>query len=203
MDSLYSCFINDAESIGGGDRTFDLFTYMRSQHVAGWSHSPVVATQVHTNVPRSGGNGLPTGWAMIVDRWRATVNMRFLNDVILDWAAHTSLELFYSARSVATTPLIDILMAPHPLSDPSGNAVREERLRRGEIIRPEPLVFREHLNYYVHVQTRHDADRLLRTWLVEHAIELQEKERSVDTSTWKPRLLCWIWLEGVLTRAAM
>lgn len=129
-----------------------------------------MATKAHTNTPRAGYAGLPRGWEATISRWRASTNLRF-QEPLLDWAAEVAVVLRISYHQVATSPLLDLLMAPQPLWG--------DHARRG-------LELPESLSFEVDVQSLPEATNKLRTWLVD--------------ATSSGRMLCWIWLEGSITR---
>jgi hypothetical protein len=195
VDSLYSAFIIEAGK--PHHEMWRLFSYSKSMLVPNTS---IVATDAHTNVPRSGDSGLPMSWTMQVDRWRAGANLRFLTDDVLDWAADTGVRLVYNATPIASTPFSDLLMSPHPLSNPSGDYYdRRQRLDRGEAVSPRPLVFRENIGFYVEMMSPKSSIDQLSVFLVENAMKLTDK-RDFQEKQKSPRLIGWIWLEGVLSR---
>ena len=201
MDSLYSAFVIEAGS--QRPETWQLFDYGRSQNIP---CTTIVATNAHTNMPRSGASGLPMNWIMQADRWRAGANLRFLTDDVLEWASETSCRLVYNGQSIAVTPLSDLLLAPHPLSNPSGYGNRSNQLAReiaaGHLSRPEPLVLRENISFWIEMQCPQRAIDHLSTFLVENSLQLTDKRESVNDKIRTPRLVGWIWLEGVLSRGA-
>jgi hypothetical protein len=168
MHSLYSAFIVDPREHNGVCE-WDLFNYQRSQEV---TRSTTLAELHHTNVPRSGYNGLPMGWRHVVGSWRANTNIRFA-EAVLRWASETSATFRYNASVIEQVPLIDLMMSPQPV----------ERATIGRAFWME-----ENLAYEVIIQTNHKALEKLEAWLV--------------TNESDPRLICWIHFDGELTRPA-
>jgi len=190
MNSLYSAFVVEP---GVKYVNTNLFTYQRSQTLP-HSRNNDPARDVHTNVPRSMDVGLPMGWIMRADQWRAGCNMRYLVDDVLEWASTISLELRYTGRSIQRTPLSDLLMSPRLLSDPDprwrdvGYTNVQTRLNP----RPNSAVFLENLGWYVEARsTSNDAHELLDNYLIENARQIQGK-------TIEPKLIVWVWIEGLL-----
>lgn len=125
------------------DARWNLFTYSRSQAIVGVDR---VATRSHTNIPRTGESGLPRGWAALIYRWRANLNVP-LEQPVLDWANETSVTFEYNQKNYGSEVLADLLFGTQPLG-------------------VEPVHLRECLSYTVTVET---SDRRvlenLRTWL--------------------------------------
>lgn len=72
MDSLYSALVIDADQ-PGGTMPWRLFDYGIAQPITLHTRP---AMRIHTNVPRTGGSGLPMNWSHRVSRWRATTTLR-------------------------------------------------------------------------------------------------------------------------------
>lgn len=179
FDSLYSCLIIEADA---GPSDWRLFEYGRSQPVAG---SKQLATRAHTNLPRPADVGLPMGWAAQIVRWRASTSIR-LQDPLLDWAAETSAEFRFDDKTVASSPLLDILMAPQPIL---GNGHRLGRSIGETILTGDPcdgLNMREMIGFGVRVLAPPKDTDQLRAWLV-----------SQHNAA---RMSLWIWLEGMIVQ---
>lgn len=201
MDSLYSAFVIDAELHRQGINTqFNLFEYSMGQVLVGHT---MAARRIHTNMPRSGYNGLPTGWAMQVSRWRASVNMRYLVEPVLEWAADTHLRFYIQSRPIAYSPLADLLLAPQQISDAGGSRSAQEIYQataRGERLDGRPILLAENINFTVEVEFGTQAvQRMLMNYLVERAVDLNGNRDDVSGEL-KPRLTCWVWLEGALAK---
>ncbi len=202
MQSLYSAFILDA----GSPRSLaECFTYSRSQPIWG---TDIIATGAHTNVPRHGDAGLPMGWAMDVSHWRVQTNLRFLTDPILEWASETTLTLLeggaFPIETIETSPLVDLLLAPQPVLDPRDDENRVRRLRNGQLVdlrQPyrlrENIGFRVEIKYAPEILTKH-----LMNYLIEHAIDLKHESSDalIGDKLRRPRLTCWVHLQGALVR---
>lgn len=169
MDSLYSAMVIDADV----EPLLDvrLFDYGQSQNTPG-SHQ--LATAAHTNIPRPGMSGLPTRWEFYISRWQAKTNLR-LDEPLMDWAAETSVRLYYNNRSYSTTPLLDLLMAPRAFYDLSSD---DPANRNGQIW------MRESISYWVDIQMQPEATEHLQEYLLQH--------------TRGHRMILWIYLDGAL-----
>jgi hypothetical protein len=199
MHSLYSAFVIEVPS---GNSTHSLFSYGQGQCV---SSTNIIAKNYHTNVPRSSWNGLPMGWMMRVDRWRAGCNLRFLVDPVIEWAAEVVVRFTSAGRTMQLSPLADLLMSPRDVYAPDDNDFHSVRgARRGNLacerlsLRPSSVILRENISYEVTVEDSSEAaHRMLENYLVERAIDLKG-ENTIEGKQRDPKLVCWIWLEGLL-----
>jgi hypothetical protein len=112
--ALRSAFVVEPWSDTSWTSRSSLFSYGRAMPIPNTS---ITATRVHTNVPRSGDNGLPRDWEMLVGKWRATVNVP-LDQPVMDWAASVNLAFHYNAKRFAETSLLDLLLDPESIGDP-------------------------------------------------------------------------------------
>lgn len=97
--ALYGAFV-----IGLTDNfQYDPFGYSLSRGTA--------AMRSDTNLIRCGANGLPSGWEMIVQQWRARTS-EVLSQPVLDFASTVAVELRYNGSLAAEATLLDLLTRP-------------------------------------------------------------------------------------------
>ena len=202
-DSLRSSFVVHPRR---DDTMWEVFTQGPSSPVPG--DPTIMATRTHTNILRSGVLGLPCDWEMLVYSWRA--GCADLSQPVLDWAAETNALLVYNYKQYNTAVLIDLL------------------LDRRVTFTDDPIHVRENLGYKVVVETTNaKALAALRDHLRKPNGEICEAVAELETlarmttgveDPWARRvvtsvrhvqeilktperlLLCWIDLEGYLSR---
>lgn len=201
--SLRSAFVLSRETT---DRQWDLFGYSRHETAPGATEP----SRAHTNIPRSGDVGLPRDWEMIVCRWRASINIPFVESV-LDWAAETSVELVYNDKCCANETLADLLLSGATISGPGDDY---------------PVHMREHLSYRVALRTDSEsalrglrdylrgdvADEKLRVAIAELGVLARMTKDSaigdaiqhvINRLNPSKSLTCWVHLEGALKRTVV
>lgn len=181
-NSLYSSFSITATPSDQSE--WRLFASGVGRPIAGDPH--LAQTRAHTNIPRDGDTGLPMGWEAFIRTWRASLNMRFVDGPILEWAALTSAELRFNDHTYATTRLLDLLAAPQAVFDdaPSREFFNTRYGATGEHPAFRPMWIRENLPYGVSIVSPQRATDGVRRWLDEH--------------TTNGRLLCWVHLDGAV-----
>lgn len=172
MDSLYSAFILEADGPVFDEIT--LFEYGLAQPIANVLDK--TATRVHTNIARAGYAGLPLGHEFYVSRWRAVTNLR-REEPLLDWASESSAQLIYNNKTIMTTPLIDLLMAPQMMIVESTDQAGQPTLHT------VPLWMRENVTFSVLIQT---SSRLL-----------EQLQQHLLVNSVSRRMIFWIHLDGL------
>lgn len=187
FNSLYSCF---ALAAGSDIATWNPFNHGIGYPIAG--DPSLIMTRAHTNIPRSADVGIPMGWDAVIRTWRASANMRFADGPIADWAAGTTVELFFNERTYSSTPLLDLLAAPQPLFEDRGlrdvladSDLAHDRVGLALAANPNPPMWiRENIAYGALVTSQQKEANAARLWLVEN----------IPTG----RFLCWIHLDGMI-----
>jgi hypothetical protein len=189
MNSLYSCFTITAAA--SDQIEWDVFLQGKGHPVAG--DLGLIASYAHTNIPRSGETGIPMGWEAFIRQWRATMNVRFVDGPLLEWAQSTLCKLHFNGRTFSTAPLLDLLAAPQAVfEDCDREAFFSDRMQfpastGADLPGFRPMWIRENLSYGVTVTSPAKDVEAVRRWLVDNTIN--------------GRLLCWLHLDGVVLPA--
>jgi hypothetical protein len=180
INNLYSCFTITAAP--SEQNEWSLFSSGAGWPIAG--DQRLIQTRAHTNIPRGGDTGLPMGWEALIRTWRASLNTRFVDGPVLDWAQATSAELFFNEKPYATASLLDLLAAPQAVFDDVPS--REFFAARAGRDQPafQPMWIRENIRYGVTVTSPQRAVDGVKKWLAEHTVD--------------GRILCWVHLDGVV-----
>ena len=193
---------------------WEVFVGGRSEPISGGQRK---MTRAHTNIPRSGLNGLPRDWEMDVLNWHASVNLP-MEQVVLDWACETAVVFQYNERYCGQTTLAELLTGSRRLGVDS-----------------LPVHMREQLTYFVKVSVenaraydalcawlRRDDLVRVRDELADLRSELRDQANpktvlgriagngvkilssAIEDLQVKPReLICWIHLEGMIQKVVV
>jgi hypothetical protein len=146
---------------------WSLFTYMKGAPITGASD---YSTRAHTNVPRSGHQGLPRDWEMLVYQWSAKSSLP-LGEAMMEFASNCDVQFLYNDKIYRDTTLDDLILGT---SDLSG---------MNRIGRPStPIHMREHLMYEVVIRCGSVAREKFRQHLIET----------------RTRATVWVKIEGLI-----
>jgi hypothetical protein len=114
-------------------------------------------TRVDCNLPRSGYNGLPSDWEVILFGWRASTALSMMCDQVRAFAANTFCEFVYCDRRIVEATLLDLLTAPSWLREHMEEAISNSK----------PIAhLRENLNFAVSVMPeRPEPVQAFHAWL--------------------------------------
>lgn len=148
-DWVYGSFYSAAVVMPYGEEGYsnlEFFANGRSQQLAG-APAGELASYAHTNVVRSGDNGLPIDWEMIVYSWRAQCSLP-LEQPVIDYAAECMLQFDYNGKMYRQCRLIELLLGGAELTSKAGTPSL-------------PIHMRQHLQYKVNMvpQSRAVVDR--------------------------------------------
>lgn len=180
----------------------EVFAAGRSEPIPGGTRR---MARAHTNVPKSGYNGLPKDWEFAALSWRASFSLPY-EQPLLDWAAETSVQFMYNENCVGDAVLADLMFGSRRIGT---NGL--------------PVLMREALTYFVRVSTENGKvfynliDWLKRTpeYLalqeVKDAMMLVKSDKALDSLRRAAKLLDvepreltgWIHLEGFMNRVVI
>lgn len=190
-----------------------LFTNVRSQPIPGHP-TGAVSSRTHCNLPRSGDNGLPKDWQMLVEKWYAVINVP-LAESVMEFASHMFMDFIYNGKTYGDATLLELLLGKVSLAG--------EVLAGGGMT---PVMMRENLGFHVNVRMESEVGiKAIQSYLMESAkpqigleepvAQLQsiarileakdaslasEVRRVCQTLIPSKLITCWVHLEGYAKR---
>jgi hypothetical protein len=151
--SLYSAAV--VMPYGEGYDELCPFASGRSQQLAG-APAGEFATSSHSNIPRSGDNGLPNGWEMFVSGWRAQCSLP-LEQPVVDFASDCFAEFQYNGKMYGQGRLIDLLLGASALAGEGGAPNLPIHMRPhlsyGVVLRPMKKAASDDFRAYLRTRT--------------------------------------------------
>lgn len=142
---------------------WQLFNYSRSQAIP---ESQRLASQWHTNMPRSGDCGLPQGWSALINGWRISTNIAISTPPLKEWADKTYLSFVYNNKRYFGLPLSDFVnRTVHKETDAEEAQVYSQNLYDKENFSELNVHLQEFLSFRVDVESDISATKNLREWL--------------------------------------